>query len=249
MYLREELLPWDSQPQEAMEIDWSNPLARGLVAVACPALTGETVLSGTLAKVARIRGVSYFGTMRFSVGATYSLSSPHTVFTLFRPEGTVSALSVHTGHSTAGQSFWMGQGNSGEIFVTGGSNANAGTYSLGRDYAIAGVYSGATIYAYVDGVQTATAANSTSGTGKLVLMSLGAGGFPSLGSVALSMAFDRALTASEIYSLSQNPWQLFAPRTIQIPVSAGAGAPILSFPTLTSLGMTTARPRVSIAFP
>lgn len=216
-------VPWTVQPQVPVGLDVGNPLTRDIVAISTPNLLTGSVLSGPIAQTVRPRGRSFFGSMCFEVGATYSLSNPHTAFTLFRTEGTVNALSVHTAHSTAGQNLWLGQGNGAEIYVQGGGLVNAGTYTLNRDYSIAGVYSGATIYAYVDGVQTATGSNSTSGSGKLILMALGAGSFPTLGSIALSVAWARALTSAELAAVHANPWQLFAPlpRRIWAPASAG----------------------------
>ena len=46
---------------------------------------------------------------------------------------------------------------------------------------------------------------------------------PFPGTVYLTAAFTRALSDAEVASLQANPWQLFAPRSIWVPVSAAGG--------------------------
>jgi hypothetical protein len=60
------------------------------------------------------------------------------------------------------------------------------------------------------------------------------------GFVLLQLIFDRKLTVAEYQSLYDNPWQLFAPQEIKIPLSGGAvsGAPV-SFGDLKAVSITS----------
>ena len=51
-------------------------------------------------------------------------------------------------------------------------------------------------------------------------------------------------------AISAQPWDLFAPRQIWAPMSAGAGPsmPTLSLPTVTAIGATQATPRVTLTY-
>jgi hypothetical protein len=66
---------------------------------------------------------------------------------------------------------------------------------------------------------------------------------------AFAYVWNRALSNVELDSIRENPWQLFAPRSIWVPTyTPPPGVPILSSPTLSSITTTTARPQVSITF-
>jgi hypothetical protein len=62
----------------------------------------------------------------------------------------------------------------------------------------------------------------------------------------LSMVWGRSLGDAEVLDIGANPWQLFAPRRIWIPVSTGAAvAPTLTAAIAYNLGSTTVTPRVT----
>jgi hypothetical protein len=108
---------------------------------------------------------------------------------------------------------------------------------------------------YINGVAAATTlvGNGSGGApSAAVPMWLGddveaASGRRFLGSILLTLYFERQLSAPEMASLHANPWQLFAPRSIWVPVSASSTNPTLSLPTYVPGSLTSSgfRPRVT----
>ena len=64
----------------------------------------------------------------------------------------------------------------------------------------------------------------------------------------LGAVWKRALSTSELLSLSANPWQLFAPERRVSYFFPASGIPTLSAATAVSIGSTTATPRVTVTF-
>ena len=68
------------------------------------------------------------------------------------------------------------------------------------------------------------------------------------GSVYLVAAWREALPAAVMTRLTANPWQLFAPRRLLVPVAAGGGIPTLSAATVFAITANSAQPRVTVTF-
>jgi hypothetical protein len=66
--------------------------------------------------------------------------------------------------------------------------------------------------------------------------------------VLLGGVWNRCLTPDEVWRVSRNPWQLFAPMPQQIWVPSISTAPTLSSPTMVNITTTTATPRVTVTF-
>lgn len=106
--------------------------------------------------------------------------------------------------------------------------------------------------AWVDGVEVARTGGSPQTSVSLGTAETSGGdyGTDQNGSgISVFAEFREALSDDEIVSLSRNPWQLFEPRRILVPVSVGgATIPTLSLPGVTEIGTTSARPRVTVTW-
>lgn len=72
---------------------------------------------------------------------------------------------------------------------------------------------------------------------------------PLNGACGLVPIWGRALSEQELHSFTLNPWQLFEPRRIFVPMFvASSGVPVLSAATAFNVTATTAQPRVTITF-
>ena len=60
--------------------------------------------------------------------------------------------------------------------------------------------------------------------------------------------YRKALSAERIDRITANPWQLFAPRRLLVPVAAGGGIPTLSAATVFAITANSAQPRVTVTF-
>lgn len=231
--------PWTSQPQQAVGIDWGNPITRGLVHVYTPKNSGDFVNVGVTNAVTK-NGVS----SRFSSGASAYASSaakvsslPLTLFALTKQSitGTDHAL-INIGASTNNRHVLYWNIDRPAIFSNAGAtNSQARPASAipgaGEWKALTGVVAASNSRSiYVDGVLTAT---DTATVSPAALDSVHIGctyvsGARSLyysGDIAIGLVFARALSDAEIRSISQNPWQIFKPipRRIFVPVATGGG--------------------------
>lgn len=267
MALIEYAAPWDSQPQEAVGIDWGNPLARGLVSAVCGSntdvVTGVALAGGQPGApyIVAINPASRQGEYNVPGGNAISYSPNNG-----RPDPDLSSgftfLNFHTlssggTYATSGISAWRYTGLSG--FSLGIRYSSANFYprvgSLSIEHAVSlkdnilhllGVsHDGTTARAWKDGINVASGATATPS----YVFSSNYDHFH-VGDTPLSLLYSRALSTAEHRALAANPWQLFAPQSIYVPVSAGGVViPTLSLATLTSITATTARPRVSVSFP
>lgn len=150
--------------------------------------------------------------------------------------------------------------NKPEFFITDGTNlgssgASAITVVVGQPAVIVGSHSTSNCRVYVDGVLGAsgTAGNrvmSSTSTQSLYIGNNVTAANPYAGYQALTAIWNRQLTDAEVWRVSQNPWQLFAPQQIIIPTPAAAGYthPTLSLATATEIGTTSFKPRVTYTF-
>ncbi|MBK8106043.1 MAG: hypothetical protein IPK42_10880 [Betaproteobacteria bacterium] len=144
-----------------------------------------------------------------------------------------------------------------EFYISNGtlaasSGASAITVPNDTPAVVVGSHSTSNCRVYVDGVLGASGIagnyvmSSTSTQSLLVGNNVAFSGAHS-GYQALTAIWNRQLTDAEVWVVSQNPWQLFAPQQIIIPTPAAAASTYtLSNPTYGVLTATTVTPRVTV---
>ena len=146
--------------------------------------------------------------------------------------------------------------NKPELFISDGTNlgssgASAITVVVGQPAVIVGSHSTSNCRVYVDGVLGAsgTASNrvmSSTSTQSLYIGNNVAAVNAYAGYQALTAIWNRQLTDAEVWRVSQNPWQLFAPQQIIIPTpAAAASAPTITALSAIGITATSAQPRIS----
>lgn len=275
MSLRELLLPWDAQPQEAVVLNADHPLA--------PYCVGGFVSShaGVLVRVGGVQGLTRSGTTqevnrqgfgtRFgsSYAATDIISLPNTDEQKFIGQNATVIAGVTAGTlvnneystiwtirntSTLVAAFILGLDivyTGGRVGLNLGGAEIIGTSGSARqnEYAVYGVQWGTEgRRLYVNGALDATSTNNAQIVSAAVQPSLGNrqdGGRPLNGVLHWWLGFNINIGDDWHALIAQDPWQLFEPRRIPVPVSSGAPSlPTLSAlttkpGTLTSTGFTT----------
>ncbi len=267
-------LPWDSQPQDAVEVDWGNPLAASL-GFLYDGASGRDVVGDLKFTGNRVQGVSRAGRGQFSEtnGTTSRLESINptrvqfqniTVFSLFNPTANPGnetlffmrrmgsaqpsfGLGIHTG-SLNGYKFSL-NGQTSDFNAS--PIADIGTVPF-RPTFLAMTYNGSSLRCYVDGVDVGGGSGygliDYSRTDEGLLVFDGGVFQSSIGVLLLAGICSKDFSAHEIAQLSADPWQLFAPRQIWIPATAAASFnPTLSLPTYVPGSLTSSafRPRVT----
>ena len=243
--------PWDSQPQEAVQVDWISPLARSLVLadpgqMDLPSWT-KTGTRRTPTKEGLVRG---FGAT-LGAGTTDRIETPirsgnaqRSYFARVFANGPGSSNfgRIFNVGSSAALPFisFDGSGTSKILFTLGNSGSaqfitlnNVATLPAWFD--VLCVWDGSTIsnlpLIYINGVSVALN-SSTPPTGSISgfggeALTIGNRTSDSArawdGYIGPTAIWDRALDAREARELTANPWQLFAPQVIQIPVYAAGG--------------------------
>ena len=211
------------QPQYAAQIDWSNPITRGLSAAVD--LNSQRNLLGTITNVGGgAKAVTKHGIATAFVGSNYftvpisSGGGEWTIFVLTTPTSLASQGAIASICDTS---------TSNRANIYGGQTSNTVSINYGNSYysaatvnsaiAIAGTFSAVASYEslYVDGVLA-----SSGSTGVVnpinanLVFGIGArysSGWGSFGNAKSNWAllFNRVLSPQEIKSLSDNPWQIF----------------------------------------
>ena len=239
--------PWTSQPQQAVGIDWSNPITRGLVIAENHSNPRFAAFNSPTQKV----GPSYRGTggvaTRFVSASSQYLQQSNTSLTNYpltflsvfqRATRPFDGVLMGIGAGTNRHILYANQDNIACFSGAGGTSAQAastgfdlGSFGAGDVRCAVGVISAANSRSvYLDGTLVGTDATivSTGASNTAVIGCYWNNDAPSMyfnGDIYLSLAWNRALTDTEIKSLSQNPWQIFKPlpRRIVVPVAAGGG--------------------------
>ena len=227
------------QPQVNLQINWGNPITRGLIALIDGA-SGLELVTSTVPTFSN--GTRSTGSNGQSVGyttsqyATYGfanrsrLTNQLTMFSLtdYTAGGSPNGfLFGDTQSAGAGYNFGLyGNGVAWNAFVkTGGSGASAtgGTFGQRSRFAHSATYDGANIRQYLDGVAagvTAKTGNVDTGSFSLNINRWNSGNLHA-GRFYIGGVWNRALSVAEIASLSANPWQLFEPQMRSIPLPSG----------------------------
>lgn len=268
MAFRDALIPWEQQPQEAVDIAWDNPLLRELSALWTGAVPLVEILSGQQ----RVGGdnpsfatyeassaglgqttsvVSQFISVNFALATQMPAQSEFTFFcrsvitTIPGSESTILELNSPGGDGATINILSTGvlQGTTVRANTTVNSDA---AYSVGQVVDVA--------YRCRDGEQTLWingVRQSGSGTQSTNVFQ-SRNEFRIRSSCAITVlagCANRAYSDADLRSLHANPWQLFAPRAIRVFVpAAGPSIPTLSAATAIDITSTSARPRVTITF-
>jgi len=254
---------WTQQPQQACEIDWSNPITRGMFTAILP--TG----SGAIELVRKSLS-SKSGSPTYSVGvAGNSGSGGASAYTQFADQdsydavGPITLLALINGSSAtlagsylskgafdaANVPYAFGRSNTSSLYLTRGGAGDFQRFITGNTIYVPdrlcavgvtqnGVLgSGATATYYLDGVTPGAAAGGGMSNTVATANALPIRALGTAEQSYLALGWNRVLSNAEIKSLSDNPWQIFKPipRRIFAPVSASGGATIT-----TNLGTATA---------
>ena len=237
------------QPQGMSSIDWSNPITQGLAIAVMPNANGarELTLSTPSAKVGSpsnsvgSRGVASIGSgganyFTFTDYDKYDLVGPITVIAVVDGiSGGVSGGYLSKGPiDTANTPFFFGRSGSIVSLSRGGASDyqrfnTTNTVTAPDAPCVFGVTqngvlgSGATCNYYLNGVTPGSSAgggmaNTVAAANALPVRFAG-----TKEKVYLALAFNRVLSGAEIKSLSDNPWQIFAPlrRHLYVPATSG----------------------------
>lgn len=235
---------WRQQPRGPVQIDWSNPITRGLVDALIPAdlvtVRGARTSTASLVQAHGLAGRARVSTDGASAGVndlypTFGLIAPPiTHFGVYRLTGTPGGARRFLGTEQAvssGYSF-APNGTNFRALVSGGSptvlTGSAVSTALKCDVH---VINGSTQALYENGVLTAGPSAYASYAVASVGYYVGASAnTASAGAeVYLSAVWSRELSAAEIRSLADNPWQIFQPipaRTWAMMTGAAANFPL-----------------------
>lgn len=227
---------WTRRPSGNAEINWSNPLANGIVVALIPGANeavrgGPVVIANGGALAPRPHGLGFTGSAWLSDDVAYAPNGYVGVGTANLTDLVVTEL---TGDAT-NFSYACGSysGATDGVMITlrhSGVSEHWGVYAGGSiiDSTEAGVIGagahtfaftrdGSTQYLYRNGVlrNSVSAANAATSTAQFCIGNiLTSGGSFSVGptaNIALALRFQRFLGASEIAELTRAPWQLFRP--------------------------------------
>jgi hypothetical protein len=213
--------PWRSQPQVPVGIDLNNPITLGLVLAEAPHTSRLLASTGV--------GEFVYNNTNKILSANAKISeSEFTVHILFKTS-TVSGVQVvvsrgpnnagtnntgfgfNSSHSSPEYSgaFYVGQ----SYTIIGKPTGNA--LSSSTDYNIALVYNGTQGYGYHNGIKTIgpTSGSTLDSTARFCMNQDSANNAISDNKIYLVTYWNRALSDSEIESISDNPWQIFKPQT------------------------------------
>lgn len=240
--------PWTSQPQVPVGIDWSNPICKGIQFVWVPANNQLLpVSSPTYTVNQKGRGINTNGSSSYlyqSISSMIDLQEC-SVTAILTPTliTTASAVAVALGNSgNDNPLFMLGQGSTTNNLSfrtrdTAGTDvevqATDSAWASGVPAVCSGTRSSSGGYqrVFIAGRQIATASPATAGAVTYDRFAIGgllrsAFALAYSGTTSLVILHKRALSAGEIKSLADNPWQIFAPlkRVIYAPAISGATA-------------------------
>lgn len=229
---------WNEQPQLSLEIDWSNPLTRGLVRLVVP-INGVDLFDCVNKEFATRVGTSFAPDFTVFGAAAKTTAVSGSYWTLPVKSETRNNLSVgrigviYPGGQTLAMRDATAAGGTILHWSNGGWDMRIG----GTDYAAAGTH--ATGTTYISLVTSSPTAGKTFVRGQGLVINGGApgasslvspwqihhnsGGTTSIAGLTLLPIWDRALSDSEATAWIENPWQLFTPQKQKIFVSINSG--------------------------
>lgn len=231
---------WTRQPQVPVGIDWGNPLTRGLVGawdVSGKSLTG---LVGDLTKTSvnllpTSSGISFNlnGSLSYLTNTEnkQATSIPLSFFCIinFKTIKTQRIFDVSTG-TTADDVIGIQMTNDASIFAQhydGATNATTTSHviSASKKYVVCAVFNGLSSRSlYIDGKLINTNTTNVVAPSGINRVTIGYAPWSGTeyydGYILSPLLFSRALSNSEIKSLSENPWQIFKPKSRPVFIDA-----------------------------
>ena len=225
------------QPQGAARINWSNPITRGLVTVFLPGTPNHRDLVGGATDTAQYRAPLGAGALGLALSNTSGGNPWTTSIPISHVAGGYAALTSFCLYepldtTTYGMIFGAGETGTYPQYFYKNSNGTMSfapsTNSGGLDVTTSSVLSANKVYSlcgiarynenfrqlYVDGVNIGT--NTVNGTrintGFTFLGSQYSGGVNRCLRVYAFYCWTRELSATEVLSLTHNPWQIFVPQ-------------------------------------
>jgi hypothetical protein len=251
---------WHEQPQCLADIDWGNPLTKGLqLAFHAPSKRDvvkqqKFVTSAGALKPTR-KGVGYEVLGSSTVASLSSKTFPSTTASsafVLLDHGSISTGTqaiLGRGEWAASANFIFYFNDVGSLVVQtfdgGGASAAIGALKPAGIHSYAYSHSGTSVTGYVDGVYSGNATYSlTVPVGSLSWL-IGASSDDylnenMLGKYLLALVWARQLSAPEQQSLSHNPWQIFKPAPRFFFNTASGSPPQLLAPTGQLAGSTWA---------
>lgn len=273
--IRQIARPWTQQPQEAVGVDWTNPLTRGLRFAHNPAHAIEATRQMRPSVDAATLGIgplgrSHTGSKRqWQTGPILPTNQSTVLAVLALPSLAAWTYAYLFGTGEAWNQYAMfALYHNGANYFGGFASGGTGSLDLPLGITLADLQTprvlsirtqGAgtgevqahfdgrlTMTATVGNVSAVTPVGSVSGVGYIAASDADAGSL--YGDVYLVLVWDRALSDDELLSVHRNPWQVISPRRIWLPASAAGGSlPTLSAATYMPGSLTSSgfRPRVT----
>ena len=248
-----------SQPQGPARIDWSNPITKGLVSSFLPGVADRDLVSGggfTYEGGDKSISITRYGPSANTLPARINTgAAPKFLEDLsFLWLGSLNAFpgingqvfNQRTSFTDGGLSVSFGfSGSSSIVFSAKGatngtlsiSHAAVG-YSPGQSRPIVGRVAGTTQELFIGGVLLGSRVNTIPMVNQAIPIYFGAlstGGNQLNALHTCLHVFNRALSDSEVKSLTDNPWQVFAPdnKSLWVPAAVSVSLPTLVRPTST----------------
>jgi hypothetical protein len=229
-------IPWTKQPQYSAGLNQSNPFTKGLVYLTGAPIGGDSLgKAGSLA----LTGATYspgIGGVGLSVNGGSDKATVVGVNLPTTGDFTLECLVSMTAAPSLAQVFGFGlalpdtaadgslryiltyPGTPGNIYFWGGSADKDSGVAWRTDGSLQHVfitYTGGTLYFYRDGRQIASGAPGASLIAAQTNITVGSKHVSGASSPTFKLykgaIYNRALSAIEVASLSQNPWQVFQP--------------------------------------
>lgn len=234
--------PWTSQPQVPVRIDWSNPMTKGLIDVMIAAnlrsvkgvvaTTSGTVTSG-VGSYGRLRKTPSGGDNKdIYAGAWSRIPAPLTLVAMYRIVAATSYTRIAGNLYTSSYGYGLGPSTTNFRAIVSRSGVN--TILTGAPISSARkvdalIVDTTNCYLYENGRLTAgptVHGGMATPTGDF---SIGAENSPTIAPTDeaeyyLTGLWNRCLSASEVKSLSDNPWQIFEPENCPLFFDFGAAA-------------------------
>lgn len=244
--------PWDRQPQEAVGVDWNNPLTNGLIFSSSLASGGgfrdevgglRPTINGTVAQgpTGDGTGAVFSGSDYLDFGTSQILptGTPFTL-TFYEEVTATSSYAAMLGLVAGSRQFLWIRGTSSYVCTLGVADGTAPVRFSSMPAQFVGerirfvltgdaIDSNSGLRLWANGVEQTSVA-STFGTTSASSNKVGWDGADEKfqGRISDLHMLARRWSAEEVEAFFDAPWQLFVPQTIPVPVSAGGGTVTLA---------------------
>lgn len=247
-----------SQPQGAIGIDWSNPITRGLVSAVNIAtgrdhvgngvsLIGGASYTPTPDGIGILsNGSSSYGLMNINqktyseltivaVTIPVSLATSRTVVSVGHSSNAITIFRITTGNTDSSKiRFFLRGDDYGTLNALPDSTNTA--FVVGKKSVVSFYAKGTSgkCYCYINGIKDASSTTTIANTWTINRLSIGTTYFGGStadfynGNTPLALLYERELSGEEHRALSDNPWQIFKPRSFLL---GSLTSPQILYPT------------------